>query len=217
MKTLINLSLVLGVTLISCKAIGGKQETAAIHGRIIDLWGNSLSGAELKVYLLIFQNGSLISADGKLEKTTTTDEQGNYAMSGLPPGEYRISVDSPGFRHREAFRVSLWAGSNAVLDLGLEVGDLMNMPLTEIKGTVRRQDKSNLQDASVVAISAFNSQIMEQVRTDEAGRYNIRLRTPGQYLVYAGKPGFAVSAGVIFSEGQTSIDFLLKPIPLRQR
>ena len=208
--------LVLGVTLISAVALGGNQETAAIHGRIVDLWGNSLSGAQLKVYRLIFQNGSPVSAEGKLEKTTSTDEHGNYAISGLTPGEYRISVDLRGFRHTEAWRVYLWTGSNVLMDLGLAVGSLTDSRPAQIKGTVRRQDKSSLQDALVVAISAFNSQIIEQVRTDEAGRYSISLRTPGQYLVYAAKPGFAVSASVI-SEGQQSIDFSLKPIRLPQR
>ena len=216
MKTLINFPLVLGVTLISAVALGGNQETAAIHGRIVDLWGNSLSGAQLKVYRLIFQNGSPVSGEGKLEKTTGTDEDGNYAMSGLTPGEYKISVDLRGFYHREVSRINLRAGSHVLMDLGLAVGDLVDMPLTEIKGTVRRQDKSSLRDASVVAISAFNSQLIEQVRTDQAGRYSISLRTPGQYLVYATKPGFAVSAGVI-SEGQQSLDFSLKPIRLPQR
>lgn len=159
--------------------------------------GKPVQGAEIRFYRLIYEKGLIVSAEGKLEKTVTTDIHGGYSLSGLVSGQYKATVDLRGFRHTEIWGLYFPMGSDKVVDIGSEVGQITESRPIVVTGSVVRLDKTPLQDVTITIQSAFNREIVEQARTDKEGHYKIRLSVAGQYIVYASKPGFKVNATVI--------------------
>lgn len=193
-------------------AVLPQEPFASARGRTTDLWGTPLRDADVSFYRLVFENGNLVSALGILEARTKTDKEGNFALRDLLPGHYRVSVDLRGFRHTEVFRFRLPAGSNQVLDIGLEVGLLTDTRAGEVNGKVSTTDKTPLKDATVTVMSAFAPDLVERTRTDDAGRYRVMLHAPGQYIVYASKPGFAIGAVCLPGVERQSVDLVLLPL-----
>jgi hypothetical protein len=60
-------------------------------------------------------------ADGEI-KRATTDSAGKYAMTGLVPGSYDLSVTVPGLRGFEQKGVAVKAGATAAADIRLQEG-----------------------------------------------------------------------------------------------
>jgi hypothetical protein len=63
-----------------------------------------------------------ISSAAGLVQTAVSDEKGNYKVSGLPAGSYRITVTTKGFKPFDADGVVLAAGQDLPLDALLEPG-----------------------------------------------------------------------------------------------
>jgi len=53
---------------------------------------------------------------------TTTDTAGQYNIPFLPPGQYEVSADAPGFRPFVRKGLTLGASNHAVVDLQMAVG-----------------------------------------------------------------------------------------------
>jgi hypothetical protein len=189
-----------------------QEPSASARGRTTDLWGTPLRDADVSFYRLVFENGNLVSALGTLETRTKTDKDGNFTLRDLPAGHYRVSVDLRGFRHTEVCRFHLPPGSNQVLDIGLEVSLLTDIKAGEVNGKVSTTDNAPLKDAAVTVMSAFAPDLVERTRTDDAGRYRVMLRAPGQYIVYASKQGFAIAAVCLPGVERQSVDLVLLPL-----
>jgi Carboxypeptidase regulatory-like domain/TonB-dependent Receptor Plug Domain len=95
-------------------AVGGQSTSTfpkgngAIAGSVVDQTGAVVVGALVKV-----------SAPGG-EASAVTDDKGSYAIKGLPPGTYKITVTAPGFKPYELANLSLPAGEQLPLDAQLE-------------------------------------------------------------------------------------------------
>ena len=74
-----------------------------------------------------------------VQMTRTTDERGNFAMSPLPAGTYRVEVNSPGFQRLLEEGVTVNGTRMAALNLKLNVGSASGTV------TVRRCDAGNLE------------------------------------------------------------------------
>ncbi len=96
-----------------CLLVGGtavaQQPTGAIRGSILDATGAVIPGASVTV------------TGGKIApRNTLTSAEGNYTVSGLPPGEYIVRASSPGFMQPKPSRV--YVGSDSVrLNITLRV------------------------------------------------------------------------------------------------
>jgi len=58
------------------------DETAILHGRVLDAGRLPLPGAVVRI-------------DGRVEMSVETDEDGAFALAGLPAGTYAVRVESP--------------------------------------------------------------------------------------------------------------------------
>lgn len=176
-------------------AVMGQDEApASVQGRISTLWGEPLEEAEVSFYLLEWDKGQIVSAEGRFIQRAVTDKQGNYKVSNLPWGQYRIRVVLRGLGNAEAWRFYLWRGANRVFDMGIPIGYDHHLAQVIVNGVVRDTNKVAIAGATVTLISAFDSSRFDQVKTDKEGRYEFKLIQPGQYILYAAKPGFIVSA-----------------------
>jgi hypothetical protein len=61
--------------------------TGNLSGKILDPNGVGVAGATVK----------LVNAAGTAIRQTTTDDKGNFRLSGIDPGEYQLTAGSPGF------------------------------------------------------------------------------------------------------------------------
>jgi hypothetical protein len=75
-------------------------DTGTLHGMVTDPSGAAIPGA------------SVIVSSGEFVESVSTDETGQYTVSGLAPGHYRVHVHSAGF--------SIFASSGLVLSPGYE-------------------------------------------------------------------------------------------------
>src|SRR5688500_9598782 len=91
-------------------AASAQQSLGTLRGNVKDELGGVIIGAVVTV-----------SDAAGVEKTATTDEQGNYAFSGLAPGRYTVRIAQEGFASYENLAVEVQAGRTDPLDIILTV------------------------------------------------------------------------------------------------
>ena len=62
------------------------------------------------------------NVDTTIVHNTVSGKNGDYVLTDLPPGNYTLSVEAPGFRKLEQTGVSLQVNQQARVDLTLQVG-----------------------------------------------------------------------------------------------
>src|ERR1035438_3559157 len=90
---------------------GQTSTTGLLAGTVMDPSGAVISGARL----------TLTSASGE-ERTASTGSDGSYRIPLLPPGEYRLSVDAPGFRTYRATGVPVRITESTEISPRLAIG-----------------------------------------------------------------------------------------------
>src|SRR5947208_16834413 len=101
--------LLLLVLLSAGSLVWGQGFTASVLGIVKDNTGAVVPGATVTV-----------SSVGTGSQTVVkTAENGSYAVPQLPPGDYRVSVDLPGFKHVVRGPVTLQLDQRQRLDFTL--------------------------------------------------------------------------------------------------
>ncbi len=97
--------------LVFCAGITlGQQGTGTLKGQVSDEFGGVIVGATVVA----------VNASG-VEKTVTTNGEGNFVLSGLAPGKYAIRVRAIGFANYENADVRSTAGRSEQLNVTLKV------------------------------------------------------------------------------------------------
>src|SRR5215211_2490333 len=104
------LALCAAVLVFNVCGVLAQQSLGTLRGTVRDELGGVLIGAVVTA-----------SDAAGVEKTATTDEQGNYAFSGLAPGRYAVRINQGGFAAYENLGVEVQAGRTAPLDIVLTV------------------------------------------------------------------------------------------------
>ncbi|HEX8772416.1 MAG TPA: carboxypeptidase regulatory-like domain-containing protein [Pyrinomonadaceae bacterium] len=105
---------ILGLTLLLALCVvqgfAQQQATASLRGQVVDELGAVIVGA------------SVTATDaGGAERSTTTNGEGNYVLSGLVPGKYTVRVAAAGFAVFQDTEVQLVAGRREPLNVTLSV------------------------------------------------------------------------------------------------
>src|ERR1051326_3009463 len=83
--------------------------TAALHGFAQPSTG-VIKGTVTDQLSGLVTNATVVLKNGKLTgKTTTTDNEGNYEIRGLPPGKYDLTISAIGFQTLEESSVEVRA------------------------------------------------------------------------------------------------------------
>jgi hypothetical protein len=90
------------------------QSTAQMSGSVTDQSGAVLPGVEV----------TATQTDTGLARTVVTNETGSYNLTNLPVGPYRLEAGLPGFRTFVQTGIVLQVGSNPVINVSLEVGQV---------------------------------------------------------------------------------------------
>src|SRR6195256_5822165 len=101
----------LGVLVLSAAFVHA-QDTASLTGTVRDSSGASIANAQVAV----------ISAEHGVNRTTTTNSDGDYSVPALTPGSYDVTVTAQGFKKYEAKGVILRVAQKARNDVNMQVG-----------------------------------------------------------------------------------------------
>jgi hypothetical protein len=88
----------------------GQQGTGSLKGQVADEFGGVIVGANV---VAVNQSG--------VEKSVTTNGEGNFTLSGLAPGKYTIKIAAAGFANYESADVEAAAGRTQQLNVTLKV------------------------------------------------------------------------------------------------
>ena len=88
------------------------QSSTSVRGTVVDPSGKAVAGAGV-----VLANSEL-----KVERATTTGEQGEYQFLFVPPGTYKLTVTAPGFRHYEQTDLQLLVNTPATANVQLTIG-----------------------------------------------------------------------------------------------
>jgi hypothetical protein len=188
-----------------------KESPVIVKGRVVDYWGVPVSKVELSFYKITGDKINPISQSliGKFK----ADQRGEFQIEGLPLGIYRVHVENGDFCCVDIPIFYLYTNQARILDVGLPLALTDGLRRITVKGKITGLSNKPIDNATITFINAFDFQNCDQVRTNTNGDYELTTFQPGQYILYAFKPGFIVSATVIaLYEGATEKrDIVLKP------
>jgi hypothetical protein len=95
-------------------SVAWAQSTAQISGTVRDQSGAVLPGVQV----------TLTQTATGLTRSGVTDESGFYVSPDLPVGPYKLEASLPGFRTFEQTGIVLQVGSNPVINVALQVGQV---------------------------------------------------------------------------------------------
>jgi hypothetical protein len=113
MKRIVSASLIaLTIVLLLCGIAAAQSGRSTVKGIVKDPQGNVVPGATV----------TLTDPDKNFTRTQTTTETGGYVFSAIPPGTYKIEVESNGFKKVAVGQVQATVDTSVDVDVALEVG-----------------------------------------------------------------------------------------------
>jgi Carboxypeptidase regulatory-like domain len=116
---------------------------------------------------------------------STTDEDGNYRITNVPPGTYEVIPASPSYVATEG-RKSLVVGKNetvANIDIALERGGVITGKVTDADGRPVVEEEVSV----LAATTTHRALYFRNIRTDDRGIYRAYGVPAGSYQVSAGR------------------------------
>jgi len=112
------------------------QDTASITGTVTDPSGAAVAGAQV----------TLTSPDRGINRTSPTNESGDFLFGSVPSGSYDLVVVGEGFKKYQAKGVKLAVGQKARADVALQVG--ATNTTVEVEGVTVAQVETQSSDLS---------------------------------------------------------------------
>src|SRR5688572_25852762 len=128
----IKLKISLLAVLLFAAGATAQQSSGTLRGKVADEFGGLIVGATVTV----------ADASG-VQKTATTDAEGNFAFPSLPPGRYTLTVVAPGFAVYENSEVELAAGANVQSDITLTVAIEQTEVTVEAESPISTEPENN--------------------------------------------------------------------------
>jgi len=104
--------LYLVIALVFCLSLPAQETTAGLQGTVKDVSGASVPNATLEI------TGPALIGSRKVQ----TDTTGAYRFAQLPPGEYTLTANAPGFATLKQGAIHLDVGRLPTVDFTLQVG-----------------------------------------------------------------------------------------------
>src|SRR5215475_11782812 len=89
-----------------------QTSTTSLQGTVVDPSGAAVANAMLE----------LTNSDSKMQRSTTTDAQGDYHFQFLPPGIYMLTINAAGFSRFEQKGLQLLVNTPATVNAQLRLG-----------------------------------------------------------------------------------------------
>src|ERR1700733_1469434 len=115
-----------------------QTDTAVLFGLVNDAPGGVIAGS--KVRLLSRGTGAF--------RDVVTDARGLYLFEVLPPGEYELTVESPGFKQFRDSQVTLQVAQISRLNVLMEIGTANEF--VEVQGTASPLNSETVSQGTVI-------------------------------------------------------------------
>src|ERR1051325_161713 len=112
LSTLRLLGAALSLLVVTTQATWAQEARATMSGRVVDAQSAVVPSALVAIR----------SEDTGVEQTPRTNEQGNWIVRFLIPGNYSLRVTAPGFKQVEHHGIALQTADQKQFDTQLEVG-----------------------------------------------------------------------------------------------
>jgi hypothetical protein len=161
------------------------QETGTITGRVVDASGSIVPGAAVEIR----------NVDTNVKWSVPSNSDGYYTQALLPPAEYRVTVQMPGFK-QEVRHATLELGQVSRLDFTLQVGAVSDT--IEVVGASPLLESSNASvgqviEAQVVSDMPLNGRnyldlakltigVVEPAGNDQPGTAGDRAKNGGSFV-----------------------------------
>src|SRR5512132_2198280 len=122
------------------------QSTSSLQGTVTDEKGGVVPNATIVVR----------SQATAIERTTHTDEAGNYQVAALPAGFYHVEVRAQGFGTQIVESLNLEVAHTAIKDFQLKVGDI-NQQVTVTA------DTSIIESATTSVGTVINQRTVQEI------------------------------------------------------
>ena len=121
--------------LFACVAASAQTGTSTVRGTVVDPQGNAVAGATV----------TLSNPEKNFTRTQTTNEEGGYVFTAIPPGRYRVEAESSGFKKVAVTDVQALVDTPVSIDVKLEVG----LATETVNVTAATEAALNTTDASI--------------------------------------------------------------------
>ncbi|WP_282137851.1 carboxypeptidase regulatory-like domain-containing protein [Rossellomorea aquimaris] len=151
---------------------------------------------------------TVISGSGIVVASTLTDQEGNYILTGLAPGDYNVIFSADGYV-RSTFMITLSPNETAVLNAALEPN-----PAT-ITGNVRDANTLDPIGNAIIQVFTLDGILLGVTLTDMNGNYIISGLPGGTVVLVVRAQGYqSQMQNVTVTRGNTTtINFLLEDNP----
>jgi hypothetical protein len=163
--------------------------TSVVRGHISDSSGAAVVGAELKI----------VNTQTNVERSITTNNDGDYEAPDLQRGTYRLTVTQPGFKVFVADNIVLESSQIRRIDATLEVGAVGTQVNVQANAAVIDTDSAKIQ-------GSFTKKRFEEAPWVGDGRNpQVIMATLPMVQMTTGVYGIQV-AGLSNAQTQTAID-----------
>ncbi|HEY1744772.1 MAG TPA: carboxypeptidase regulatory-like domain-containing protein, partial [Granulicella sp.] len=131
---LILMALLIGGALCGSRAALAQLTTADILGTVTDSTGAVIPKA----------NVTLVNVDTNLQRTTVSNDSGEYDFTLLPVGHYSVTVKIAGFKTSTTSNLSVEAGDRAHADVHLETGGTTETVTVEAQTPLLQADNATV-------------------------------------------------------------------------
>jgi len=172
------------LTVCSLNPCFGQVYSSSLTGVVVDSSGAVVPGAH--AVLTDEQKGFTYPA--------TTDNEGRFVLRNVPPGSYKLAVNTPGMRPYTQTGITLNVGQNASVNVQLEVqGGAETVSVTETGALLQTQDASTGQ--------TVNQKFINDLPLTSRNVYNLAQLAPGVTQAPGGSFGLNAGATNFISNG----------------
>src|SRR6266481_5932498 len=145
-----------------CLPASAQVASAEIRGTILDSSGAAVASAKVVA----------TNRETNVSRDTTSDTTGNYVITLLPPGDYQVTVEAPGFRRLIQSGITLQINQQARLDLTLQLGQVSETVEVSAQAPLLESDSSSI--GTVVS-----EKLVNQLPLNGRNFVTLALLTPG--------------------------------------
>src|SRR5437588_2909885 len=151
-----------------CGSIAGQTATGIVQGRVTDATGAAVPGAKVEVE----------NQQTGVHQSLVSNNEGFFYQSFLIPGEYRVSVEKPGFQKYITNNIRVDVGQTVDVAVPLRVGEVANE--VEVTASV-----AQLATSSSTVSTVINSKAILDLPLNGRNPLSLAILTPG----VIGSPG----------------------------